>query len=161
MSIRITITTKTNSRFTQSDLNAIMREAWEAGLTDQWHADTLPRHFRTGAVLEYGYKQRSRHYTRRKLQQQGHARPLEFSGRLRSQVLSRATVDVRRSRNESRGTVSLRGPRYLGAARNPRRPNLAAELAARSERDQRKLATFLEKKVAAELNKPGRTRSVR
>jgi len=123
---------------------ALLKEAWRH-TGRYWHRFILPKHFQPQAVYEYQYAERTIAYRRRKTRKFGHNRPLVFTGRMERDV--RRILDVRVSSKAAR--VVLHGPRYLymkGGKRGTG-PNMAAELAAISERDAKALATVMDRFV--------------
>lgn len=141
----------------RKEATARIKLAW-AELGRMWHEQMLPRHFKPGAASEYGYRRRSRSYVKRKRRQKGHARPLEFSGRLKRQVLSSRRVSSLRGRkgdgSGGRVKITVNGPRYLKNFRSaPNQPDLAAELRAVSPREERKLTKTMDRRLTKELDK--------
>jgi hypothetical protein len=51
-----------------------------------WHARSLPKHFRAGAFTRYGYSRRTTKYQERKERRFGHRRPLVRTGLLQDQA---------------------------------------------------------------------------
>lgn len=57
---------------------------------DFWHETMLKDHFKEGAARKYNYQRRSFKHNQRKRKRYGHKRPLEFSGKMKRDVLQSA-----------------------------------------------------------------------
>lgn len=77
-------------------------EVSTAAVAKNWHSQTLPIHFTTGAVSRYGYKARTRAYMLSKANRRGHQRPLEWSGELSRQLKRSAQIQ------RTKGGVNLK-----------------------------------------------------
>lgn len=154
MTIPIKIASEARGGMTVREWRTASRDVW-ADAGEVWHKRILPRHFRGSAFREYSYKNRSRKYTRRKQRLHGHRRPLEFSGRMRRQLMR--IRDVKSSGNTSKrqgaATIKLHGPRYLSRFRkNLNQPDMARELQEISVRDARTLASVMDKKIQKRID---------
>jgi len=137
-----------------------LRAAAKASLAvvgETWHDKTLPEHFKPAAAGRYKYRDRTETYRKRKRRVHGHARPLEYSGEMKRQVLRMARVT-----STGRGArVALKGPRYLYAYRKAGQPDKAAELIAVTPAEAEDMAQVLDREITARLNANKKTETVR
>ena len=117
-----------------------------------WHRRYLPLHFHAGAGNKYKYKPRTRPYLRRKQKQQGHRRPLEFSGDLKRELTRKAAL----SGSSKRVRVVMDTGRAWYATRNWKTrgtmPDMPTEITATTNAEVKKLARIVEAVVERKLN---------
>lgn len=120
-----------------------------AELVDMWHERMAPQHFTNTAAGRYGYQARSKVYLMRKARRFHHQRPLEFSGRMRAEVLRK----VKAAPTRYGAKAVMNGPKYLYQYRKDlKQPDKAAELTATSEDERRILGKLLTDGVSKRLN---------
>lgn len=162
MTIPIKVTVKAQHKLTRKAWRDVSRAAWDVA-GDVWHTRILPKHFTEEGAAEYGYEQRSRKYTARKLRKFGHQRPLEYSGNLKRQVLRLRDVRARAANSNREGgvRVALTGPSYLSQYRKrTNEPNKALELSRVSPADAEVLRQVLDREIEVRMNQTAEVRDV-
>jgi hypothetical protein len=116
-----------------------------------WFLSIMPKHFTASATAAYRYKRRSKSYRAKKSHYKHHTNPLSWSKEM-EHAIGRGGTRV--SATSKGANVPMRGPVYLRSfRRDPRQPDLAAELTATNTRDDRALTRFLDKVTTRELNR--------
>ena len=113
-------------------------------MATDWSTRYVPKHFTESASRKYGYQQRSAKYQRRKRQlaargaaARGGRVDLVMTGQLERMIMA-SRFNIRGF--PARATVTLNGPSYFRIKpRNPKRPNLAAEVTAITDQEREKL----------------------
>lgn len=130
-------------------VNAAKRALQRLG--EYWHDAYAWKRFTAAGAAEYGFRQRSAKYSRRKLRQFGEALPLVFSGEAREELLSERT---KTSIRVTRDTVRIPMPTKLNRY-NPAGPNLPEEVrkVSRAELNtlQENLVLWLENELNREV----------
>jgi len=118
-------------------------------LIDEWHSDTLPKHFEKGAGRRYKkeYSPRSVKYLRYKQKKRPMAGPLEFSGKSKRQLTRR----IRISTTSKKATGKMDAPRYFWM-RPPGHPKKGEELTAVTKKETLIMAKLLNERVTKRLN---------
>lgn len=88
---------RAHRKFVQDSLTVVLADH---------HARRIPGHFKPWAVAYYGYKPRSKAYTKRKLRLKGHNDPLVYTGITRDAVTRRLNI-VGRGRGTGKITKAL------------------------------------------------------
>lgn len=131
-----------SSLVTKRTHNKIMRKVNRQAMTR--HRQRLPLHFQRNSKTTpggaYGYEKRNKRYQIRKAKQQGHQKPLVFTGRLKQSILSnvRITATAGRGRLKTRGYFPMRTQRRSEIEAIA--PDERREMVARAERDYYRLA---------------------
>ena len=122
--------------------------AWRAGAED-WHEETLPKHFTAKGTREYRYKPRAKSYMKRKASQKKHQNPLVWSGE--SKKLAEASYKLRASSKGARLVLSL--PKHFYQYRKDlKQPNKARELQAITQQDAEQMAGVLDGTMQDQIN---------
>lgn len=139
MPVRGTIQYKDWPDLSKRAVRAAVRKELQASV-EEWHDETLPKHFEYGAGSRWKYQRRDPRYLARKRRRRGHTRPLVFSGTLRKQVTRR--VRVTGTFKKATGTMIV--PPYLYKMVRRRggtlSPDKHAELIAVTESEVKKMA---------------------
>lgn len=143
---------------TRRRLNQIMKQAWRAA-GGFWHQTLRPKHFTKRGAKEYGYSPRqgeaghrgkpikfARSYTGRKLRDQGHTRPLEYSG------ASRTLTRIRDVRATSKGGRVVLHARTFNRPRKNATMSMREEMTAVSAKEQKQIARVIDKVIQKLLN---------
>ena len=147
MATRVQINYVNSPEATARAIPRMVRESLRAVATD-WHAKTLPGHFKRDAKQKYAYETRDPSYTRGKRRRFGHADPLVYHGDLKRQVLRMARVTA----TSKRARVVLSGPRYLYAYRKDySQPDKAAELTATTKTEADQMARDVDSELQNQL----------
>lgn len=112
-----------------------------------WWDAMLWKRFTPLGFTEYGFRQRSAKYTRRKLRFRHHANPLVLTGEGRDEALGEGT---RRRIRTTRDSVTIPLPRKFNRY-NPKGPNMSEEVRAVSRPELRTLEAVLVQEIDAEL----------
>lgn len=149
---------------TERDRREVVRAAWsDAGL--KWHQEYLPRHFKAGAAMRYGYRARSAAYLKRKARDakrgkaiEGGTTPLVYSGLLKRMLTTLATIRG----FPSRFTVLMDAPSYVPQKqRTTTQPPVAAEATRLRADEANALANYLASRITYHNNRVRRRRRVR
>ncbi|MHC4616384.1 MAG: hypothetical protein ACYTEQ_01390 [Planctomycetota bacterium] len=127
------------------EFNNVRREVMLA-VALHWHDEIAPRHFEVSATARYGYKKRSRRYTRRKQKRFGHRRPLEYTGESKDRILNPTAVIVKQTKT---GQTRLRinaTSRFFRFRKDLSQSNRANELTTVNDEDVAELAEVAIKK---------------
>lgn len=116
-------------------------------LIQNWHRETLIRHFKPEAKQRYKYEPRSIKYLRYKAKKRPMAGPLEFSGRSKRE-LTRA-VRVSGTAKKAKGAMSA--PRYFWMTPK-NQPDKSAEATVVTKKETLDMAKKLNEKVTKQLN---------
>lgn len=116
-------------------------------LIEEWHSDTLPKHFEKGAGRRYKYSPRSVKYLRYKQKKRPMAGPLEFSGKSRR----RLERSIRITATKKRASGAMQAPRYFWM-RPPGHPKKGEELVAVTKKETLIMAKLLNERVTKRLN---------
>lgn len=152
MPIRGTITYVGGPEATLKEFRAGLKEEL-ADLGARWHERALPKHFLPSAVGEYGFQPRARGYCIAKARAKHHQNPLEWSGRMKAQVLRMARITAVATKVRTGVSVILTGPRYLYAYRKDlKQADKAAELTATTTAEIAYMADRLDARLTARMN---------
>ena len=130
-------------------LKGAVKEGVRAGLKrlgQIWHRTILPRHFELGAYSRYAPVYRKRSASTRK--KKGHARPMDYTGKL--PALAKGFAMIRASTR--RVKVDLIGLRSMRLGGPPRFPDYKAELTAVSAREHDEMGAELQRGLTDYLN---------
>jgi len=112
-----------------------------------WHQQVLPGHFKPEAKRKYKYAPRDLKYTRRKAKRKPMAGPLEFSGRSKRML----TRTIRVSGTAKKATGAMQAPRYFWMTPK-NHPDKPAEVTAVTKRETLTMAKMLNSRVTKRLN---------
>lgn len=113
----------------------------------EWQEKIIPKHFTWQGAYEYGYKQRTEKYRKRKSRQKGQTNPLVWTGNTRQTLTTRVAV-TSMSKSASGKIIA---PWYIKAGSGKGKPNMLQELESTSEKDAQYLAEFVDKKIKEKI----------
>ena len=140
------------------ELKSGLKEGLQA-MIEHWHSHMLPGHFERQAHAQYGYKNRSEKWIKRKLYKTGQAVDLVFTGRLKRDAIR--SIRISGTANKAQGVLDL--PKYAYQTRRyatRQAPNKAAEIIAITEAEMTQLAVELDRRLGETLNKTRETRTL-
>lgn len=125
-----------------------------------WWRQYLPFHFEEFSGAKYGYKKRTKAYTKRKLNKYGHTKPLVYSGNFKMLATSHFVVG-KKSINEA--TIKIKAPNYVWITRNQflkarkngytsAMPNMYDETIKTIASEEKKIGEFFKDKATEMLN---------
>ena len=110
-----------------------------------WHEKMRPKHFQETATAEYGYLDRKATYEDRKREQQGHTRPLVWSG-----DSERATERFQVRATSKSGRLSMDAGNLTFTPKNKKVP-MRDELTVVTAEEERKLADIMDRDIARQM----------
>ena len=124
---------------------------------ENWHRNTLDRHFERDAVQRYRYAARSQRHINRKRRRNGEALPLVFTGDLKRQVTRIA--EIRPLKTKADAILKMKGPAYVHMRQSPKhKHHLADELTRVTKGEADAMARKVDEKMTRDLNNLKQTR---
>jgi hypothetical protein len=135
----------------KSHLNPLFKKSWNhVGV--QWRRRYLRGHFTQAGGRKYGYKPRKKTYTKRKLRERRHTRPLEYWGEAKNIAMSQ------RKLRSTKEYVVIKLPRKLNF-KHPRSDiRMSEEIRAVIPQERTALGRAMRDDMEARLKRAGRYR---
>lgn len=121
-----------------------------------WHQNMLPKHFKAGAAIRYGYKPRTKRYQKRK-RYKGSPPALVYSGRSRDALTARFAFQVSYQKSTGRTIGRFIVPNtmryffWMTPAGHPDKPD---EMKRVTDQERSLLAAFIQQRIINLMENP-------
>lgn len=146
---------------TKAERAALFSRSWEQ-VGGEWRQRHLKSHFTQAGARKYGYAPRKKSYTRRKLREQKHRRPLEFHGEGRQQAGAPQGTRAKRRHmlKFSQRQVTVKLPRKFNWKHPRSKVRMAVEIREVTRPELTGIARYFRDEVEQRLKKIGKHRKI-